>query len=549
MTKNLSYAAFSSLLVVVVCYNSCAPFDASNSNQTSGNSIFANKVCNKTTGTIEGLRRLSREEYRYSVQDLFGISTDPTESFPINQSGTDNFTSIAAVQSMSVERTNAFLVAAEKTVESAFAVKSPILQCSPGQQNITLCSQEIIQKVATRAWRRPIGTDEFNALKEVHSKAMTLVNSQSNYVGNKEQDGLRIALQAILMSPRFLFMVNDLDESGQMDPYSLATRLSYFLWSSIPDQELLDLANSKALITKSVMRDQISRMLKDKKASRFAKEFSNQWLSLSSLQSSIQVSVDGLTDDLRQSLRTETELFFEEIVREDSSPTEIMEGNFSFINETLAQHYKISGVTGADFLRVNTKSLNRRGLLNQGSILTLTSGAKNTKPTGRGNFILNRVMCSPPPAFPDGGVVTPLQIDDEGLTIKEKLAIHRSKPSCIGCHSMMDPVGLGLEKFNQLGQFRAMYPEIMKPVDASGVLLNQPFNDHHDLISIIVDKGSFGRCFSSKVLSYASGRTITKSADDQCMVNEIATSAVQRSKTFTDFVMAVVTSESFLQDK
>jgi hypothetical protein len=200
--------------------------------------------------------------------------------------------------------------------------------------------------------------------------------------------------------------------------------------------------------------------------------------------------------------------------------------------------------SGSDFERVPASISQRVGLLSQGSILAMTSGVNYSKPTGRGYFILNQITCTPPPPFPDNAGITPISNNDPNLTIREKLAVHRQNVSCAGCHAQMDPIGLSLENFDQLGRWRTSYPENGKAVDATGTLYGRGFNDYRDLTQSILEQGTYGTCFTRKILSYSSGRNLV--SGDQCAIKAVASAKINTDATFVDFVASVVYSKSFL---
>jgi hypothetical protein len=535
----LRQSALAALFMVVLSYNACSPFSALNNSLSSSSLSLqdtSTKACSVTHPGASVLRRLSRLEYKYSVQDIFGITSDPTTGFPIDQTGTDNFAT-----TMSPERMQAFVDAAESTVGAAFTAKSPLLTCANKQAPET-CPDEILLKIASKAWRRPVSAGEIADLKGVIVSARASIDAIAGYTGNKALDALSVAVQAIFVSPRFLFIVNPVSSSGSLDQYAFISRLSYFLWSSIPDDELLNLASAGKFSDRPTLVSQVKRMLADKRSSRFAQTFADRWLTLWNL------SNGNSTDDFHQSLITETEMFFESIMRSDLSVSQLMEAEYTFVNATLASNYGIAGVSGASFQKVLTSANGRKGLLSQGSLLVMNSDTLHSKPTARGHFILSNITCTPPPPFPDGVGITTLRGDDPNMTIRTKLAAHR-QGACAGCHVQMDSIGLGLEKFDQFGKWRDNYVVPVAPVDASGDLYGTHFVDHRDLATVIVDNKDFGKCVSRKMLSYAAGRSVASVSDDRCMYEEIAHVSTDRNSEFSDLILAIVTSDAFLRNE
>ncbi len=334
-------------------------------------------------------------------------------------------------------------------------------------------------------------------------------------------------------------MVND---------YELASRLSYFLWSSMPDEELFALAAQGKLHDPKVLTAQARRMLKDPKAQALAENFAGQWLQLRNLAN---VAPDparfpDFNDKLRAAMRTETELFFKAVMNEDRSVLDFIDARYTYLNEPLARHYGIPGVKGEQFRRVTLTDSRRGGLITQASILTVTSNPTRTSPVKRGKWVLEQLFGTPPPPPPPG--VTQLADDKKGPlvgTLRQRMEQHRKDPMCASCHARMDPIGFGLENFDAVGRWRTKDGGL--PVDASGTLPGgQSFNGPAQLKAILKSKkGLFVRCLSGKMLTYALGRGLEPA--DTCVVDTIAKTVEKNNYRFSALITAIVQSAPFRQ--
>ena len=403
----------------------------------------------------------------------------------------------------------------------------------------------VLRPILYRSFRRPV-TDA-----EVARFASLVEVTVSQYKETYEY-GLFVALQAILVSPDFLFRKEadpeGKDEERSLNEYELASRLSYFLWSSMPDEELLKVAESKRLLDRTVLRSQIERMLKDDKASALGKNFASQWLNLRNL-ADIRPNSEVFPDfdeSLRSAMSQETELLFSNVVREDRSIDDFLSGDFTFVNERLAKHYGIAGVSGDQFVRVSLQGTNRLGVLTHASVLTLTSNPGRTSPVKRGKWILENILGEAPPPAPPG--VPPLEEaakDVTGLSLRERLEIHRKDAGCASCHKTMDPLGMGLENFDAIGRWRDKEGE--KPVDASGDLPSgEKFAGPIELISIIKGRQEqFYRTFAERLMVYTLGRGLEYY--DKCAVDQTLVLAKQHGNRFSALVEGIVTSDPFMK--
>jgi hypothetical protein len=366
------------------------------------------------------------------------------------------------------------------------------------------CARRIIEPLAHRAYRRPVSSAE---LKELTS-LVTIAQKR----GDSFQQGIRLALEAILVNPNFLFRVErDAGAAGTVHRISdleLASRLSYFLWSSMPDDELLALAEANRLHTPDVLHAQMKRLLTDKRSRSLVENFAGQWLQFRNL--------DVLKPDpqkfpefdasLREAMRTETQMFFAAIVKDDRSILDFLDGRFSFVNERLAKHYGMDGVTGREFRRVDLDGSQRSGVLTQASVLTVSSYPTRTSPVIRGKWVLENLLDTPPPPPPPD--VPPLNEGAVGTTVslREQLEKHRANPVCAGCHARMDPIGFGLENYDAIGRYRTMDGKFS--IDSSGTLPSgKSFSGAAELKTILRnDPQTFTRALTVKLLTHALGR-------------------------------------------
>lgn len=400
-------------------------------------------------------------------------------------------------------------------------------------------AREIITRFATRAFRRPVKPDEIERILRTYDAA--------EKEGEKYEERLRLALCRILISPSFLFRI-ELDPRGakageayQISELELASRLSYFLWSTMPDDELFNLALQGEL--RKSLPAQIQRMLKDPKSSALVQNFAGQWLTLRKLP---QVSPDAkmfpqFDDDLRAAMQKETELFFEDILREDRSILHFLDADFTYVNARLARHYGIDGVYGAEFRKIKAPST-RGGLLTQASILTLTSGATRTSPVKRGKWILEQLLGTPPPPPPPD---VPDLDERKTLTgtLRQVMEQHRENPICASCHARMDPIGFAFENFDAIGAFREKDGQF--PIDPSGELPDgQKFAGPAGLKTILKDKKElFARSLAEKMLTYALGRGLEYY--DKCAVDEIVSALEKNNYRFSTLIVETVNSDPF----
>ncbi len=357
-----------------------------------------------------------------------------------------------------------------------------------------------------------------------------------------------MAVEAVLVSPHFLFRV-ERDRRNQKAPhpineFELASRLSYFLWSSMPDEELFRLAQHGEL--RSHLEEQVRRMLKDPRSHALVENFAGQWLELRNLRNANPnpTQFPTFTDALRRDMQKETELYFERILRENRSIVEFIDSDWTFVNERLAKHYGIPGVHGDQFRRVKLRNSVRGGVLTQASVLTVTSNPTRTSPVKRGKWILENIFnAAPPPPPPDAGQLSETKEAVLSGSLRQRMEQHRANPRCASCHSRMDPLGFGFENFDAVGHWRTKDGKF--PVDSSGVLPSgQTFNGPRELKAILRGKvADFRRCLAEKLLTYALGRGME--SYDKCAIDSICKELAAHQDKFDRLVLAIVQSEPF----
>jgi hypothetical protein len=405
------------------------------------------------------------------------------------------------------------------------------------------CAEKILSRLGRRAYRRPLAESELGDLLDLYALGRE---------GRSFERGVQTAIRGILSSPGFLFRSTEEPAGSRpgdivaLDDFALASRLSFFLWSSVPDEELLALAERHELGNPDTYAAQIGRMLADPKAEALVENFAGQWLFLRNLRSA-RPDVSTFPDfdeNLRRDLRTETELLFASIVREDRSVVDLLDADYSFLNERLAKHYGIPGIYGSHFRRVEGIPDERRGLLGQGSILTVTSYPNRTSPVNRGKWILENILGTPVPSPPID--VPPFPENEPGLevrSVRARLAQHRENPTCASCHDVLDPLGLALENMDAIGQWRVREPGAV--VDATGrmpdgtvvtgvVELREAIASHPDRFATVV---------TEKLMTYALGRGLEYF--DMPRVRAIVEAAAAEDYAFSAIVHGIATSDAF----
>jgi hypothetical protein len=408
------------------------------------------------------------------------------------------------------------------------------------------CAKQILTALARCAYRRPVVDTDLQKPMEFYRKA----RAEGGF-----EAGIESALSSILVSPQFLFRVES-DPKGvapktayRLSDLELASRLSFFLWSSIPDDELLLAAERGELSRPAVLERQARRMLADERSHSLSKNFAGQWLHLRNLESftpDLRLFPD-FDDNLRQAFREETELFFDSVLREDQSVLTLLKADYTYLNERLAKHYGIPNVYGSELRRVVTKNQGRGGLLRQGSVLAVTSYATRTSPVIRGKWILDNLVGTPPPAPPQNVPDLKDNTVSASLSVRERLAEHRANPACAGCHNMMDPVGFSLENFDAVGRWRTL--EEGKKVDASGGLPDGSKFEGVDGLEqgLLARPEIFASALTEKLLTFALGRGIE--TYDAPAVRQIVYHAKVDNYRFSSIIVGIAKSTPFTMRK
>ncbi|HXJ42781.1 MAG TPA: DUF1592 domain-containing protein, partial [Bryobacteraceae bacterium] len=400
------------------------------------------------------------------------------------------------------------------------------------------CSRRILSSLATRAFRRPVTSDELDRLTGI-------AESAQRRSGSFER-GIALALEAILVWPDFLFRIEKNADPGVAErpigDYELASRLSYFLWSSMPDEALMHLAGQSKLHNPDTLKAQVKRMLADPKSRALFDNFASEWLELRRLESVLpdRDRFPDFDDYLRSSMRKETELFFANLIQEDRSILDLIDAKYTFLNERLAAHYVIAGVKGTEFRRVDLTGTNRGGILTHGSVLTVSSYATRTSPVLRGKWVLENIFNAPPP--PNVPTLDEAAVGSSA-TLRQQLEKHRANAVCASCHSRMDPLGFGLENYDAVGGWRNDDGSL--PVDSSGVLTDgRTFQGAEGLKAVLrADKGAFAQCVASKLLMYALGRGTE--TYDQPAIRQIVSRASASDYRFSSLILEIVNSVPF----
>jgi Protein of unknown function (DUF1592)/Protein of unknown function (DUF1588)/Protein of unknown function (DUF1587)/Protein of unknown function (DUF1595)/Protein of unknown function (DUF1585) len=492
------------------------------------------------------LHRLNRVEYNNTVRDLLGTTLRPADDFPADDRGY-GFDNVADVLSLSPLHLDMYQRAAEQLVGDTLAgsQRKRVLGCDLESNG---CVESSLRSFARRAWRRPPSDSEI-------AKLMTLVSlAKSN--GDRTELGFGLALQAVLISPHFVFRV-ELDPTPSsttphaLTSHELATRLSYFLWSTTPDDELSGLADNGKLTQPDVLVAQVARMLASDKAAALVQNFAGQWLYTRKIDEVQPDSAKFPNFDaaLRTAMKRETELLFEQIAFHGLPANELLTANFTFLNDRLAKHYGLPAVGSAEPKRVQLSGDQRTGFLSHAGILTVTSHPTGTSPVLRGKWVLNELLCQAIPP-PPPGVDTKVAMETMPTgSLRQRLEEHRSNPACASCHNLMDPIGFGLENYDPVGVYRTQDGAF--PVDASGALPDgSKFSGARELAALVSEDERFPRCMTEKLYTYALGRAPdlrTSGHMDEDTLAALVEDLQQNDFDFAKLITGIVTSEPFLK--
>lgn len=469
--------------------------------------------------------RLSNSEYDTTIQDLLGTKRKYSGIFPPDQIA-NGFDTAAEAHVISATMAESYLDAARQ-LSKEYAEKA-VADCRSegGGGEDVACLDAALREVAEKAFRRPLLSDES---RQIGALAQNLRRD-----GSSTREAFEAGLAGVLMAPQFLFRINAADSViSNADQYALASRLSYFLWSSMPDGELLELAKAGTLKDPAVVRKAAVAMLKDAKADAFSRNFVGQWLGIRKLAA--RAPSGKMDAALLEDFQTETLRYVSEYISKNINVKDLLDGDFSYLNARLSKYYGLPAVSG-DFERVELKGPQRRGLLTQAAFLVSTSNPDATSPVKRGKWVLDNILCAPPPPPPPGVETLESKPGSSKLPIRERLAEHSKSSACAGCHKMMDPVGLAFENYDAFGIWRDA--DDAGTIDPSGKLPDgRAFASSAELTELLASSPELPRCVALKLATYALGRV--PSGKEICIVDAIAKKSQDESYGLQDMIVDI----------
>ena len=514
------------------------------------------------------IRRLSHKEYEYSILNLVGVEFDAKDKFSSDGSGGAGFDNYSRTLFMTPLRFEQYIEAADEILNKAYAdpevwaklvpdpyvenwwthlvfwVKGLFSEQDPSKEALA-AAEKVIVPFASNAFRRFLEPEE-------EQDYVTLFKQV--FEGTKEENRFDLALKetfkAVIVSPKFLYRYEEeqpVDQPYPLSNFELATRLSYFLWSSSPDKELFDIAYRGNLLDTVVLKQQVIRMLNDPKTSRFSESFVTQWFGITTLRESSPVDptrFPEFTPAVRNAMYNETVQYFHHVLTESKNFLDLINSNYTFLNEGLANYYGIPGVKGDSLRKVVLHDNVRGGVIGMGSVLASTSLPLRTSPVKRGQFVLEEILGTPaPPPPPDAGELPEEKAAAENASMRDLLVLHRSKPSCQGCHQKMDPIGFGLENFDPTGRWRNGYGNT--PIIAWDTLPSgEVFNGPAELKKILVTKEAlFARVISEKMFTYALGRNVEFT--DELYIQNLVNNLLENKFNSEKFILKLVCSPPF----
>ena len=495
------------------------------------------------------LRRLNRNEYHYTVRDLFGVNFNPSQDFPADGAGGEGFDNTADALFSSPALLEKYLAAAKKVITSVYAnpglKKRAIFEQPATPKDTEATAKKILSFHATLAYRRRVSEEDMAPLINAFNRDLKS--------GKSFDDSLRAPFTALLINPRFLFRAED-NQPGKaewkLNDFEIATRLSYFLWSSMPDRELFRLADAGKLSDPKVLREQTQRMIASPKSTALARHFAGQWIGFEKMISTVDPDkkrFPTFNDDLRRAMYYESVEFFSHILRKDQPLTDLIDSDYTFANATLARHYGLKEkVTGREMKKVALHNKARGGVVGMGSVLTSTSLPLRTSPVLRGVWILDTLLGDPaPPPPPDAGELPADDTKADGLTFREQLDIHRRAPKCANCHNRIDPLGYSLENFDAIGRWREKDAN-GKLIDSSAILPGDiEFSSPAELKTLLMSaKSKFAANMTRKMLAYATGRGLEYY--DEATITNIVAKLEKSGYSTQTLVHEIVNSRPFL---
>lgn len=491
------------------------------------------------------IRRMNRFEYDNTVRDLLGDDSRPAQAFPPEEEalGFNNNADALVVTGLLAEH---YLTAAEALAATATADMPALLGgCDPQVDGEDACARRFVTDLGRRAYRRPLEGDEVDALVAVFAGARAEFDFTT---------AIRLTMTAMLQSPHFLYRVEfgapaaEGAEAVKLRPYELASRLSYFLWGTMPDEALMAAAAGGELETREQVATQAQRMLADPRARAVLRDFHGQWLYLSRIE---QIEKDPevfpeFDPALRPLLRAEAEAFVDHVVWDGEGDLDaLLLAPYTFMNAALADHYGVGGPAGDALEQVELPQGRASGILTLGGVMAFLAKPNQTSPIHRGKFIRERILCQSVPPPPDNIVITPPEVDPN-LPTRDRFKEHSEDPLCGGCHHMLDPVGFGFEHYDSLGRWRDM--EAGRPIDASGELTSAVIAGAFDgvpaLAEMLVSSPEVESCMARQWFRYAYGRV--ESLDDQCTLDSLGEGFAASGRRIGDLIIALTQTEAFL---
>jgi hypothetical protein len=489
------------------------------------------------------VRRLTHAEYDNTIRDLLGDGSQPGRGFPSEGAASTGFDNEAVALSASPLLIDAYATTARTLVDNLMngPNRKLVVACDLAAQGAA-CAETTITAFARRAFRRPITASERQRLVAVMTGATGL--------GESVESALKLALRAVLISPKFLYRIEADPAPGSqtahaVGPYELASRLSYFLWSTMPDDPLFAAADSGRLGTADGVAEQVTRMLRDKKADGFVRNFAGQWLQLRTLPAATRdpKKYPRFDDALKTSMQTETESFVKSFLTETKDVRELLTAKYAYADARLAQLYGLAGAPMTGFARLDAAGAPRAGLLTQASVLTVTSNTAGTLPPRRGKWVLGQLLCREPPPPPPDVPALAQEAKPTG-SVRQRFEQHRTMPACAGCHMVMDPLGFAFEGYDAIGAYRTKDDNGF-PVDASGKLGDQAFASAPELAADIAKDPAFPRCLAERLFVYALGRAETSA--DQCAIDAAWATAAKQGGTLPALLTSLAQSLPFTQ--
>ena len=498
-------------------------------------------------------RRLTHSEYRHTIRDLIGVDLADTTKFPQDLSGSSGFKNSANTLFLQGTLFEKYSQSAESIMAAVFAehasqllelAKSQILAPGKTHKNMEDQGRAILQAFCRRAFRRPATTTEIKGLQKL------FLNEFSN--SQQFETAIQKTLTAVLVMPQFLLKIESATKGTNpelINDFDLASRLSYFLWASMPDEELLQLAEQGRLSKPEVLQSQIDRMLKNRRSKTLGYVFGGQWLGFEDVgirRRQDPIDNPWCTESLMTAMRAESALFLHSLIRNDRPLAELINARYTFLNEELAKHYRIRGISGEAMRKVNLKTQLRGGILTHASVLSITAFPDRTSPVVRGHWVLDTILGTPPPEPPPNvSEISEQVLERDDLSFREKVQQHSSNVNCKSCHQEMDPIGFSLENYDNFGRYRTR--QFGKKIDAHGQLPDgTQFEGSEQLKNVLVSQRlpNLTRQVTEKMLTYALGRQL-EYFDEQA-IRTIVMKTTENDYRFQTLIKSVINSQPFL---